>query len=280
MEPDINSIKRVRDFSPHLHVRRTSSSGPPWTRVRVGEKTFVFFQTLANYLLSPSVEFTILPVEFSFLFVHLSLSLPGSRLWGRLIIQTAFSQPSVLLWILKSFTCYHQHIFFLFSPSHLTNEMITLWFLHTCVCFDRPFFFPFLNCVDLTRLWFSDGLQPNQLWFETKTNVVEVQAHSNASQSGRCQSLQVDLVSSSDLQQGRWKTHKLVKTGLWTTAPVLSNYRQVTVTAERDEQDLQMATRWQVRDVLEIFQRRLRMQRVWRASIATTEITPQEHTMV
>nr|XP_040052932.1 low-density lipoprotein receptor-related protein 2-like isoform X5 [Gasterosteus aculeatus aculeatus] len=37
---------------------------------------------------------------------------------------------------------------------------------------------------DLTRLWFSDGLQPNQLWFETKTNVVEVQAHSNASQSG------------------------------------------------------------------------------------------------
>ncbi|XP_062414865.1 low-density lipoprotein receptor-related protein 2-like isoform X2 [Pungitius pungitius] len=37
---------------------------------------------------------------------------------------------------------------------------------------------------DLTRLWFSDGLQPNQLWFETKTSVVEVQAHSNASQTG------------------------------------------------------------------------------------------------
>ncbi|XP_068561732.1 low-density lipoprotein receptor-like [Cebidichthys violaceus] len=37
---------------------------------------------------------------------------------------------------------------------------------------------------DLTKLWFSDGLQPNQLWFETKTRVVEVQAYSNDSQSG------------------------------------------------------------------------------------------------
>ncbi|KAM8828744.1 uncharacterized protein AB9W97_004546 [Spinachia spinachia] len=37
---------------------------------------------------------------------------------------------------------------------------------------------------DLTRLWFSNGLQPNQLWFETKTSVVTVQAHSNVSQSG------------------------------------------------------------------------------------------------
>ncbi|XP_068430286.1 low-density lipoprotein receptor-like [Clinocottus analis] len=37
---------------------------------------------------------------------------------------------------------------------------------------------------DLTKLWFSDGLQPNQLWFETKTNVVQVQAYNNDSQSG------------------------------------------------------------------------------------------------
>ncbi|XP_031711305.1 low-density lipoprotein receptor-related protein 2-like [Anarrhichthys ocellatus] len=37
---------------------------------------------------------------------------------------------------------------------------------------------------DLTKLWFSDGLQPNQLWFETKTRMVEVQAYSNDSQSG------------------------------------------------------------------------------------------------
>ncbi|XP_075936104.1 low-density lipoprotein receptor-related protein 1B-like [Anarhichas minor] len=37
---------------------------------------------------------------------------------------------------------------------------------------------------DLTKLWFSDGLQPNQLWFETKTRMVEVQAYSNNSQSG------------------------------------------------------------------------------------------------
>ncbi|XP_034752534.1 low-density lipoprotein receptor-related protein 2-like isoform X1 [Etheostoma cragini] len=41
---------------------------------------------------------------------------------------------------------------------------------------------------DVTKLWFSDGLQPNQLWFETKTSVVEVKAYSNDSQSGtnRC----------------------------------------------------------------------------------------------
>ncbi|XP_037609246.1 low-density lipoprotein receptor-related protein 2-like isoform X5 [Sebastes umbrosus] len=37
---------------------------------------------------------------------------------------------------------------------------------------------------DVTKLWFSDGLQPNQLWFETKTHVVEVKAYSNDSQSG------------------------------------------------------------------------------------------------
>lgn len=38
--------------------------------------------------------------------------------------------------------------------------------------------------VDITKLWFSDGLQPKQLWFETKTSVVEVRAYSNDSQSG------------------------------------------------------------------------------------------------
>ncbi|TNN86282.1 Low-density lipoprotein receptor-related protein 2 [Liparis tanakae] len=37
---------------------------------------------------------------------------------------------------------------------------------------------------DLTKLWFSDGLQPNQLWFETKTSVGQVQAYNNESQSG------------------------------------------------------------------------------------------------
>uniref|UniRef100_A0A8C3AUL6 Si:dkey-88l16.3 n=1 Tax=Cyclopterus lumpus TaxID=8103 RepID=A0A8C3AUL6_CYCLU len=37
---------------------------------------------------------------------------------------------------------------------------------------------------DLTKLWFSDGLQPNQLWFETKTSVAQVQAYNNDSQSG------------------------------------------------------------------------------------------------
>uniref|UniRef100_A0A3Q3F4Z8 Low-density lipoprotein receptor-related protein 1-like n=1 Tax=Labrus bergylta TaxID=56723 RepID=A0A3Q3F4Z8_9LABR len=36
---------------------------------------------------------------------------------------------------------------------------------------------------DVTKLWFSDGLQPNQLWFETKTSLVEVRAYSNDSQS-------------------------------------------------------------------------------------------------
>ncbi|KAM7393106.1 hypothetical protein PAMA_007971 [Pampus argenteus] len=37
---------------------------------------------------------------------------------------------------------------------------------------------------DVSKLWFSDGLQPKQLWFETKTNMVEVRAYSNDSQSG------------------------------------------------------------------------------------------------
>lgn len=35
----------------------------------------------------------------------------------------------------------------------------------------------------MTKLWFSDGLQPKQLWFETKTKVLEVRAY-NESQSG------------------------------------------------------------------------------------------------
>lgn len=39
--------------------------------------------------------------------------------------------------------------------------------------------------VDVTKLWFSDGLQPNQLWFEMKTSLVEVRAYSTSSQSGR-----------------------------------------------------------------------------------------------
>uniref|UniRef100_A0A3P8R1J8 EGF-like domain-containing protein n=1 Tax=Astatotilapia calliptera TaxID=8154 RepID=A0A3P8R1J8_ASTCA len=42
----------------------------------------------------------------------------------------------------------------------------------------------FSTCVDVTKLWFSDGLQPKQLWFETKTSVVEIRAHSNDTQSG------------------------------------------------------------------------------------------------
>ncbi|KAK7895332.1 hypothetical protein WMY93_020657 [Mugilogobius chulae] len=37
---------------------------------------------------------------------------------------------------------------------------------------------------DVTRLWFSDGLQPKHLWFETKISLTEVKAYSNNSQSG------------------------------------------------------------------------------------------------
>uniref|UniRef100_A0A3Q3XAK5 EGF-like domain-containing protein n=1 Tax=Mola mola TaxID=94237 RepID=A0A3Q3XAK5_MOLML len=37
---------------------------------------------------------------------------------------------------------------------------------------------------DVTKLWFSDGFHPNQLWFETKTSLVEVRAFSVNSQSG------------------------------------------------------------------------------------------------
>lgn len=35
-------------------------------------------------------------------------------------------------------------------------------------------------------MWFSDGIQPKQLWFESKTSIVEVRAYSNGSQSGKC----------------------------------------------------------------------------------------------
>lgn len=43
----------------------------------------------------------------------------------------------------------------------------------------------FFYTVDATKLWFSEGLQPNQLWFEMKTSLVEVRAYSTSSQSGR-----------------------------------------------------------------------------------------------
>ncbi|XP_045072304.1 LOW QUALITY PROTEIN: low-density lipoprotein receptor-related protein 2 [Coregonus clupeaformis] len=37
---------------------------------------------------------------------------------------------------------------------------------------------------DVTRLWFSDGFQPKQLWFEVKTNVVALRVYSKTSQKG------------------------------------------------------------------------------------------------
>ncbi|XP_059214408.1 low-density lipoprotein receptor-related protein 2 isoform X2 [Centropristis striata] len=37
---------------------------------------------------------------------------------------------------------------------------------------------------DVTKVWFSDGFQPNQLWFETKTSIVEAKAYSKDTQSG------------------------------------------------------------------------------------------------
>ncbi|KAM9734824.1 uncharacterized protein ACNS7B_014278 [Menidia menidia] len=37
---------------------------------------------------------------------------------------------------------------------------------------------------DVNKLWYTDGLQPKQLWFETKSIVVEVRAYNNNSQSG------------------------------------------------------------------------------------------------
>ncbi|XP_028318085.1 low-density lipoprotein receptor-related protein 2 isoform X3 [Gouania willdenowi] len=37
---------------------------------------------------------------------------------------------------------------------------------------------------DVSKVWFSDGLQPKQLWFETKSSVTEIRAFSSESQSG------------------------------------------------------------------------------------------------
>ncbi|XP_077399138.1 uncharacterized protein LOC144034293 [Vanacampus margaritifer] len=37
---------------------------------------------------------------------------------------------------------------------------------------------------EVTKMWFSDGLHPKQLWFETKTSLVEIKAYSNDSQTG------------------------------------------------------------------------------------------------
>ncbi|XP_034151271.1 low-density lipoprotein receptor-related protein 2 isoform X3 [Esox lucius] len=37
---------------------------------------------------------------------------------------------------------------------------------------------------DVTRLWFSDGDQPKQLWFEVKTNIVAIRAYGKSSQKG------------------------------------------------------------------------------------------------
>ncbi|XP_051907156.1 low-density lipoprotein receptor-related protein 2 isoform X4 [Hippocampus zosterae] len=37
---------------------------------------------------------------------------------------------------------------------------------------------------DVTKMWFSDGHHPKQLWFETKANLVEIKAYSNDSQTG------------------------------------------------------------------------------------------------
>lgn len=38
--------------------------------------------------------------------------------------------------------------------------------------------------TDVTKMWYSDGVQPKQLWFEVKTNVVELKAYSRSSQKG------------------------------------------------------------------------------------------------
>ncbi|XP_034047695.1 low-density lipoprotein receptor-related protein 2-like [Thalassophryne amazonica] len=46
---------------------------------------------------------------------------------------------------------------------------------------------------DVTKLWFTDGLQPKQMWFETKSSIIEVKAYSNNSQSGRIDSLSCRL---------------------------------------------------------------------------------------
>ncbi|KAJ8007522.1 hypothetical protein DPEC_G00118370 [Dallia pectoralis] len=37
---------------------------------------------------------------------------------------------------------------------------------------------------DVTRLWFSDGYQPKQMWFEVKSNIVDIQAYGETSHKG------------------------------------------------------------------------------------------------
>jgi len=40
-----------------------------------------------------------------------------------------------------------------------------------------------------TQVWYSDGFQPKQMWFEVKTSVLELKAFSRSSQKGICWSL-------------------------------------------------------------------------------------------
>uniref|UniRef100_A0A087XJC0 Si:dkey-88l16.3 n=1 Tax=Poecilia formosa TaxID=48698 RepID=A0A087XJC0_POEFO len=50
--------------------------------------------------------------------------------------------------------------------------------------FIENFFFWVTQDKDISKLWFSDGLQPKQLWFETKTKVSEIRSYNNETQSG------------------------------------------------------------------------------------------------
>lgn len=34
------------------------------------------------------------------------------------------------------------------------------------------------------KVWYTDGFQPKKMWFEVKTNVVELKAYSKSSQKG------------------------------------------------------------------------------------------------
>lgn len=43
----------------------------------------------------------------------------------------------------------------------------------------------FLVSAGMTKMWYSDGAQPRQLWFEVRTNVVDMKAYSRSSQQGR-----------------------------------------------------------------------------------------------
>lgn len=47
----------------------------------------------------------------------------------------------------------------------------------------------FLVSTGVTKMWYSDGFQPKQLWFEVKTNVVELKAYSRSSQKGNKSSM-------------------------------------------------------------------------------------------